>query len=223
MSSGSTNPETRLRLLEAASEVFAESGYRAATLREICRRAEANSAAVNYHYGDKQRLYFAVVEHAMHVAEDQLPYKHVDPASPPEEKLRAFVRAALRQFLGSGQPTRLLKLMAQEMVEPTPGLDLIVEKVVRPVNMALSQIVEELLGPAADHRLIGDCVGSIMAQCASYYHSQPFIVRLGRYSSFDDETIEHLADHIAEFSLGGIRAQAKRAATQSSRRVTTSR
>ncbi|NUQ66206.1 MAG: CerR family C-terminal domain-containing protein [Pirellulales bacterium] len=212
MSNGSTSLETRQRLLEAASEVFAESGYRSATLREICRRAEANSAAVNYHYGDKQRLYFAVIEHAMELAQDQLPSKDLDPAEPAEAQLRSFIRAALRGLLGSGSPTRLLKLMAQEMVEPTPGMDLMVEKVVRPVNTALSRIVEELLGPGADGRLVGDCTSSIMAQCVSYHHSQPIVVRLGRYVGFDDATIEHLADHIAEFSLGGLQAINRRRA-----------
>lgn len=210
MSIASTSLETRQRVLEAASEVFTESGYRAATLREICRRAEANSAAVNYHYGDKQRLYFAVIEHAMELAEDKLPPKDLDPAEPAEARLRKFIRAALGGLLGSGSPTRLLKLMAHEMVEPTPGMDLMVERVVRPVNTALSQIVQELLGPTSDHRLVGDCASSVMAQCVSYHHSRPIVVRLGRYQSFDDATIEHLADHIAEFSLGAIQAINKR-------------
>ena len=49
--------ETRWRLLQAAAEVFAEVGYRAATTREICKRAQVNLASIHYYYGDKAELY----------------------------------------------------------------------------------------------------------------------------------------------------------------------
>ena len=49
--------ETRQRLLEPASEVFAQKGFRDATIAEICREAGANVAAVNYHFGSKGELY----------------------------------------------------------------------------------------------------------------------------------------------------------------------
>jgi AcrR family transcriptional regulator len=48
--------QTREALLEAAAQVFAELGFRAATVREICQRARANIASVNYHFGDKENL-----------------------------------------------------------------------------------------------------------------------------------------------------------------------
>ena len=53
----STQEETRWRLLQAATEVFAEVGYRAATTREIARRAGVNLASIHYHFGDKAELY----------------------------------------------------------------------------------------------------------------------------------------------------------------------
>ncbi len=45
-----------MRLLDAAREVFSEHSFQGATVREICRLAEANVAAVNYHFGSKDGL-----------------------------------------------------------------------------------------------------------------------------------------------------------------------
>lgn len=46
--------ETQRRLLEAAGEVFAEMGFNSARIRDICKRADANVAAVNYHFAIKK-------------------------------------------------------------------------------------------------------------------------------------------------------------------------
>ena len=59
-----TEQETRNRLLNAAGEVFAEKGFKSATVRAICDRAGANIAAVNYHFGDKEHLYSEVLRFA---------------------------------------------------------------------------------------------------------------------------------------------------------------
>ena len=56
--------ETRLRLLDAAGPIFAERGYRAATVREICQEAGTNLAAISYHFQDKENFYVAAVKHA---------------------------------------------------------------------------------------------------------------------------------------------------------------
>ncbi|MGA2617395.1 MAG: CerR family C-terminal domain-containing protein [Thermoguttaceae bacterium] len=208
MFKGQNGEETRKRLLAAATEVFAEVGFRAATLREICRRGRANIAAVNYHFRDKEQLYTAVLDQAIVAAAEGLALFVSDSSDPPEEKLRHFIHGVLHQLLGDERPIQLLRLMAHESVEPTPALDLVVEKAARPLNKILGAIVAELLGMAADSLLVRDCAASVLAQCVSYDHSQALIQRLDHLNVHDPATIDNLADHVFRFSLGGIRALA---------------
>jgi len=53
--------DTKERLLRAASKVFAQRGYREATIAEICHKAGSNVAAVNYHFGGKDAVYIPVL------------------------------------------------------------------------------------------------------------------------------------------------------------------
>src|ERR1700741_2365822 len=57
--------ETRSRLLQAGARLFAERGFARVTVRDICTKADANVAAVNYHFGGKDGLYQAVMRKAI--------------------------------------------------------------------------------------------------------------------------------------------------------------
>ena len=58
------NASTRERLLTAASRLFAEHGFRGASVRDICNHAGTNPGAVSYHFGGKKQLYRAVLRRA---------------------------------------------------------------------------------------------------------------------------------------------------------------
>src|SRR5260221_1412057 len=128
-----TSPEvTRRQLLEAAGEVFAEVGFRDATVREICRRAGANIAAVNYHFGDKEKLYTEVVRYSQQKAVEQYPpLLDVRPNAAPGKRLRAFVESLLRRIFDTGPTAWHGKLMMREMIGPTTALDSIVADKIR--------------------------------------------------------------------------------------------
>jgi len=199
--------ETRQRLLEAALEVFAELGYRNATFREICRRAQANNAAVNYHFRDKENLYLEVLERELHTVTDSgLLDAIARLEAPPEARLRAFIRQLLKGLLGETRPTRLLKLMSNEMIEPTPGIELMVRLGCHPLYDLLRSIIADLMGADADPRTVERCMQSVMAQCMGYHHGRPLLARIYGYDEYDDALIEEITEHIARFSLGGIAA-----------------
>lgn len=51
-----SQPDTKERILDAAEMLFARDGYHFASMRAITTEAEANIAAVNYHFGSKETL-----------------------------------------------------------------------------------------------------------------------------------------------------------------------
>ncbi len=117
--------DTRSRLLEAAGEVFAERGFHNATIREICLKARANIAAVNYHFRDKEGLYRAVLDFTAGCALAKYPIGGGAGAEvPARERLALFIRTYLSRLLDEGRPAWHGKLIAREMMEPTPALGL---------------------------------------------------------------------------------------------------
>jgi len=111
--------DTEQRLLEAAGQVFAEKGFRAATVREICQRAEANIAAVNYYFRDKQQLYDAVLQNAIRCKFDHLPLPQWPEGSPPAVKLRGFIRMVITQMVQTFSLPWQMQLLMREMSQPS--------------------------------------------------------------------------------------------------------
>jgi AcrR family transcriptional regulator len=65
-------PERRLRILDAAERVFAESGYHGTTLRQVATAAGVKLSLLGYHFPSKLALYMAVFARRQHVNEERL-------------------------------------------------------------------------------------------------------------------------------------------------------
>ena len=197
---------TKQRLLEAAGEVFAAHGFRAATVREICERAGANVAAINYHFGDKEGLYFAVLKSCSEAALQKYPPTlGLGPNATSEERLHAFVRSLLFRIADKGQPSWHGKLIAHEMTEPTKALTALIDKVYGPALKQLEAIVRELLGRQAPVTVVRQCQLSVLGQCLYFHFARPAIQHIHPEQGFEPADIERLAKHITQFSLAGIR------------------
>ena len=199
--------ETRRQILEVAGGVFAEVGFRNATIREICRRAGANIAAVNYHFGDKETLYLEVLRYAHGRAlEKYPPLLNVHADAPPEKKLRAFVHSLLLRIFDKGPTAWHGRIMLREMIEPSAALDSLVEERMRPMAGQLWQIVADILDCPLNHERVRQCSFSIVSQCVFYHHCRPVVSRLFPKDLPQDAAgIERLADHITRFSLAAMK------------------
>lgn len=207
---GSAQAKTRQQLIAAAAAVFAEVGFRAATVRAICDRAGANIAAINYHFGDKGKLYLEVLRFTQEEALEKYPTNlGLKADAPPELRLKAFIRSFLFRIFDEGPIAWHGKLMSREMIEPTAALDALVAEKIRPQAQQLSSIIRELLGPSATLRQSRLCGMSVVSQCLFYHHCRPVVSRLFPDQKFTRNDIENLAEHIASFSIAAIKQLAK--------------
>lgn len=204
--------DTKQRLISVAGEVFAEQGFRAATVREICSKAKANVASVNYYFGDKQALYLQAV-HAAHCCPPELMHPVWPEGIGPEGRLRFFVEKFLTHLLNDQRPAWHAQLMMREMAEPTEACVNLVEAYIRPTSEVLMSILLELLPaetPVTELWLIG---ASIIAQCLFYKVQRPIFERLIGTEQFARLDVPILADHISRFSLAAISARRNQGAS----------
>lgn len=200
--------ETYDRLLEVAARLFAARGFKDVTIREICRAARANVAAVNYHFGDKLGLYREVLNKAIETMQATTEAaRQAGTGLEAEQKLRAYVRVFLERTAAQASDAWIHQLMLREMADPTPAIELVFEQVIRPRVAYLSEIVAAVLDIDANDVQVLRSVMSIQSQCHAAMPN-PLSKRL-MHNLAADVTFDDLAEHIAQFSLGGLSAVAR--------------
>ncbi len=201
----SASEQTRTRLLDAAREVFSQYGFQGATVREICRRANANVAAVSYHFGSKDGL---LAEALNFGALKDLQKTNVRASACPEMRLNLFVTDFMLMLLDENHASSQCQIMARELADPTPALDQIVREAIAPLHEFLGKLVREIIGKKTSEAELQRCVHSILGQCLYYRHTHPVQLRLNPKLRYDKKRIQAIAQHITRFSLAGIKQPA---------------
>lgn len=202
---------TKERILRAASDVFADYTFEKATVREICSRAEANVAAVNYHFRDKHELYSLILAEWQQASRTRFPFAGgLEDGMSPEQCLEALYSTMLRRiFFGSGLDTETeYKRLQVFMRELSSGRDsrLNSPKDEEYCEMVayLTPVVKELLGDCGEVA-VKDCVDSALGQVLSYFIG--YVFEPDEYIAYRDEAeIARIAKHMSLFALNGIKA-----------------
>jgi AcrR family transcriptional regulator len=125
--------DTRLRLLDAALDIFGRYGFEGATTRQIARDAGANLAAIVYHFGSKEALHNAVAEHVgNHIQESagKALAAASDPAATASPKIaremfRRLIENYVEIMLGSADAERWARFIVREQMQPTSAFEVI--------------------------------------------------------------------------------------------------
>jgi AcrR family transcriptional regulator len=193
--------DAKRRLLDAAGPVFAQHGFDGATVRQICRQAGVNIAAVGYYFGDKLGLYRAVFRAIRTRCHDS----HAIPKPlglSPREELHFIVSTMVGQMLSRDDSGWESQLMMREMNRPTEVFYEMVEESFRPVFDHLIRVIGQLSPPSTPVDVLEKLALSVVGQCV-YYRVGSGVVRQlipeqRRLASFD---IDSLARHITAVTI----------------------
>ncbi len=135
---------TRQRILDAAARLFADSGFRGASVRDICNLAGANPGAVSYHFGGKRQLYRAVLRRAADrlAAVGEL-LDDVEPVTEPE-----FELVAIRVLHRVVEDETAARLLLRDLAD---GGTIAVESLTPPLRIAFQRISVAIGGGDTPH------------------------------------------------------------------------
>lgn len=198
---------TRAALVKAAVSVFSEHGYDGGSVRLITERAQANQAAINYHFGGKEGLYRAVLEAAADALEKEsfLDAEELDRLSP-EDALRLYLRQFLSPLVKRDRVSQFMRLYAWESVRPSAVFkEFVAGRPPRIIRLA-ERVVRRFLPMDAPREEIAIRTIWLAQQPMFFVREAELVSMLTEGLALDAAGVERLVETLAGLSLGGLRS-----------------
>jgi len=204
--------QTRHHLIEAAQSLFAEHGFRGASIRDIASVAGTNIAAINYHFGNKENLYRIVFRRlaARFDATKLQAVRDVVGAGAGRPTVEAVLEAyALGWGRIAEEPAarQAEMLIAHELAQPRVGAEFLLQEFLEPVERELGDALE-LACPGVEPQTIQLCIHSLLAQLSHVNRLQLYLADVSpeRVSLLASDEAIH---HIVRFTSAGLRGLAE--------------
>jgi len=205
----SAQEETRWRLLQAATEVFAEVGFHAATTREICKRAEVNLASIHYYYGDKAELYREVFRLPF-LSECNLFVTLDISKSSLEEALHAFYSWMFPQSDEDPMRHMFMRLHAREDAEPSGVLGDAAVQAFRPNHEKLQALLCRELSLSSSDTEVDRLTFAVIGLATFYFHNRPAIDNFAPKLTDGQCAREAMTERLVEYAVALVEFERKR-------------
>lgn len=191
--------EVKDKLISSAISVFAEHGYRHGKVADIVKGADANIAAVNYHFGSKDNLFVHALRKAHTMANTAYPSKgNLPESASAEEKIQTIARGILRRSFDPGEAGDFNRIMSKTMHVPGSPIELILNEVKSMELDYLEGVLAELLDTQS--MPVIELAKLNFFALATIISKSP----MGLKGLFDDEPTEDAIDALIELQVGVV-------------------
>ena len=198
---------TKTRILEAAGELFAATGYAETSNKDIAARAQVDLASINYHFGNRIDLYQAVLAaaHGQLLGMGKL-RQLVGSESPPESKLRVLIEQLVAQSMQEPQAWQL-RVLAREVLAPSSHLQVLFQDEALPKMLLIKQLLSEITRMPAEDPAVTRCLLNVITPCLMLLvGGRTFPGPLKEVFQMPRQAV---ADHLFHFAIGGLGAIAR--------------
>ena len=112
--------DVKNRLLDTAEKLFCEKGFDRVSVRDLTAEANCNIAAVNYHFGSKEKLYAEMFRRQFTDMIDRhlkaIDWVLSEPAPTLEKLLRVVIEPAVRRVSENERGGKVMQLLIREIM-----------------------------------------------------------------------------------------------------------
>ncbi|MEZ5705736.1 MAG: CerR family C-terminal domain-containing protein [Burkholderiaceae bacterium] len=166
--------------------------------------AQVDLASINYHFGNRNGLYQAVLTEAHHRLIDLADLRQLAEGElPPTSKLKVLIEQLVR--LATSEPQSWhLRVLAREVLAPTSHLQVLFQNEALPKMVLVKRLLSEITAMPADDPVLTRCLLSVAAPCLMLLVGGRTFP--GPMQEIFQMSPEAIASHLYHFALGGLQA-----------------
>ncbi|MEM9348864.1 MAG: CerR family C-terminal domain-containing protein [Pseudomonadota bacterium] len=207
---------TRQALLDAAVKLFGEKGYENSTVRDLISEADVNLAAINYHFGGKEGLRYAAIDHIACKIQTEGPSEALRDLSPSDiatmtaDDARATLRRVMKaSFIrstrehGNEMKARYVpRYIQRELIQGGKPTEIFFEKIFSVQFALMRALVARVTGEDPASETVRLRAVSLVGQSVFLNLARPLVLMALEWEDYTEEKAEAVADAFWLFHEG---------------------
>jgi AcrR family transcriptional regulator len=194
------------RLIEAAVSLFAQHGFDAVSTGAVATAAGLTQSMVHYHFGTKEKLWKAAVEHLMHVRGNMFSLNMEDLR---DVDALARLKIMLRRFISANAADpNLTRILIHESMNDSPRLKWLAKRYMVRGYDTFNAAIESAIDSGSVRRLpVRDVTNIIVGACVLTFALNRLLKEVYGEEPTSAEAVSSLSDTVLEVLFKGLQAK----------------
>lgn len=195
---------TKRALLDAAIKLFGQKGFENTTIRDLITEADVNLAAINYHFGSKEGLRYAAIDHLACMFEEDGPgealrqaiKQPIETMSPDEARtaIREVMRGSFIRSTMDEMADAKSRYIQRELIQGGKPTELFFEKVFSLQFGVMRRLVARITGEDPDSETVRLRSVNLVAQSAFLNLARPLVLMALDWDGYTEDKSHTIAD-----------------------------